>query len=465
MRLIILMSRKNLLINAMINPTYKREFKTLLSLAWPILIAQLALTGLGVVDTLMSGWVGVQDLAAIGLGTSILLPVFMFATGILLALTPLTAKALGSNQPDKIASQLHQGLWIAIPIGWACALIMWFPQPLLDLLKLETAVYELTVGYLFWAAFGLPGVALYQVYRFYWEGLGKTLPTLSLSVAALVLNIPLNALFMFGWGPITGMGAVGAGLATAIIMWSMFFAALVYVRLNPDFAMYRLNSILPPSWHKGIKPILWLGVPMAFALLFEVGMFTFIVFFIAPLGTIIIGAHQIAISFTSLLFMFPLSFAMALTIRVGYAYGQNNLAHLRILIRLGLVSAVFLGLALSLFTLVSSSLIVRAYTQNPEVMAIALSLFIFAAAYQIFDAIQVTAAGALRGLQDTQVTMWVTLFSYWLVGLGLGYWLAFSGHVFPALGVFGFWSGIVIGLFLAALLLFWRLRWLFKTLI
>ncbi|AEG31573.1 MATE family efflux transporter [Thiomicrospira cyclica] len=440
--------------------SYWFEVRSILRLAWPILIAQLALTGLGVVDTLMSGWVGVEDLAAIGLGTSILLPVFMFATGILLALTPLTAKALGANQPDRIASQLHQGLWIAIPIGWVCALILWFPHPLLNLLQLDSRVYELTVGYLFWAAFGLPGVALYQVYRFYWEGLGKTLPTLGFSLAALLFNIPLNALFIFGWGPIVGMGAVGAGVATAIVMWSMLIGALIYVRVHPAFAAYRLNSILRPRWQQGIKPILWLGVPMAFALLFEVGMFTFIVFFIAPLGTVIIGAHQIAISFTSLLFMFPLSFAMALTIRVGYAYGQQDLRLLKVLLRVGLMSAMVLGILLSIFTLASSSFIVRAYTQNTEVMSIALTLFIFAAAYQIFDAIQVTAAGALRGLQDTQVTMWVTLLSYWIIGLGLGYWLAFSSFWFEPMGVYGFWIGIVIGLLLAAILLYWRLRWL-----
>ncbi|SFR49906.1 MATE family efflux transporter [Thiomicrospira sp. ALE5] len=449
----------------MISTIYWLELNKILRLAWPILIAQLALTGLGVVDTLMSGWVGVEDLAAIGLGTSILLPVFMFATGVLLALTPLTAKALGENQPHKIATQLHQGLWIAIPIGWICALIMWFPHPLLNLLQLDERVYELTVGYLFWAAFGLPGVTLYQVYRFYWEGLGKTLPTLSFSVAALILNIPLNALFIFGWGPIDGMGAVGAGVATAIVMWSMFFVALIYVRLHKDFIPYRLNKVHKPSWRQGIQPILWLGIPMAFSLLFEVGMFTFIVFFIAPLGTIIIGAHQIAISFTSLLFMFPLSFAMALTIRVGYAYGQRDLQLIGKLLRMGLVSAFILGLLLSIFTLTSSQYIVRAYTQNPDVMAVALILFIFAAAYQVFDAIQVTAAGALRGLQDTQVTMWVTLLSYWIIGLGLGYWLAFMPDRFEPMGVFGFWTGIIIGLSLAALLLFWRLRWLFKRLV
>jgi MATE family multidrug resistance protein len=134
-------------------------------------------------------------------------------------------------------------------------------------------------------------------------------------------------------------------------------------------------------------------------------------------------------------------------------------------LRVGIAGALVLGVLLSVFTLVSSQFVVRAYTQNPDVMAIALSLFIFAAAYQIFDAIQVAAAGALRGLQDTQVTMWVTLFSYWVIGLGLGYWLAFDDTGFEPMGVFGFWTGIVVGLLIAAVLLFWRLKWLFRRII
>ncbi|UQB43386.1 MATE family efflux transporter [Thiomicrospira microaerophila] len=444
-----------------LNP-YKQEAYQLIRIALPIFTAQLALTSLGVVDTIMSGWVGVNDLAAIGLGTSILLPVFIFATGILLAMTPITARYLGQKKPEKIAYSLTQGVWLAIPIGLISMLVLMVPQPLLNLLQLSPQVYQLTVDYLFYAALGLPGVALYQVYRFFWEGLGITLPTLALSLGALFLNIPLNALFIYGYGPIEGMGAVGCGVATAIVMWSMLVGGWLYVRYAKKTQIYRSHQWIKPSWALGFKPILLLGLPMAFALLFEVGMFSFIVLFIAPLGTSVIGAHQIAMSFTSLLFMLPLSLAMAMTVRVGLGFGQGERSAVKTSIIVGVGFALIFGILLSLFTFNFRNSIVSLYTSHSEVFHIAAILFIFAASYQVFDAIQVAMAGALRGLHDTQVTMWVTLFSYWGVGLGGGYLLAFANPWGEPLGVYGFWLGIIAGLALAALLLVLRLRWMMK---
>ncbi|MDY0136648.1 MAG: MATE family efflux transporter [Thiomicrospira sp.] len=442
-----------------------KESKQIIKLAWPIFTAQLALTSLGVVDTVMSGWVGVDDLAAIGLGSSILLPVFIFATGILLALTPITARFLGQNKPLQIASALQQGRWLAIPLGLAAMAVLMFVQPLLNLLHLSPNVYQLTQDYLWWVALGLPGIALFQVYRFFWEGLGITLPTMALSLAALTLNIPLNALFIYGYGPIDGLGAVGCGVATAIVMWSMLLGAWLYVRYAAATRPYQLAGLQKPVWQHGIKPILWLGLPMALALLFEVGMFSFIVLFIAPLGTSVIGAHQIAMSFTSLLFMLPLSLSMALTVRVGLAYGQENLAQLRLSVMSGTFMALGFGLVLSLSTVLFRQPIVALYTQYDGVVMIALSLFLFAASYQIFDAIQVAMAGILRGLHDTQVTMWVTLVSYWGLGLGGGYLIAFYPVIGgQPLGVYGFWAGIVGGLILAAILLIFRLKWTLKHL-
>lgn len=441
---------------------YFIELKQLLRLALPIFTAQLALTSLGVVDTIMSGWVGVDDLAAIGLGSSILLPVFIFTTGILLAMTPITARFLGQQRTGDIAYSLRQGVWLAIPLGIASMLLLMQPQPLLNLLSLSPSVYLLTVDYLFWAALGLPGIALFQVYRFFWEGLGVTLPTLALSLLALLFNIPLNALFIYGYGPIEGMGAVGCGVATAIVMWGMLLGAWLYIRFSKTTQPYRSSFWVKPNWQQGMKPIFWLGLPMAFSLLFEVGMFSFIVLFIAPLGTSVIGAHQVAMSFTSLLFMLPLSLAMAMTIRVGLAYGQANAQALRTSIFTGAGAALFFGVLLSVFTFSFRDAIVSLYTQHPEVVMIATTLFIFAASYQVFDAIQVAMAGALRGLHDTQTTMWVTLVSYWGVGLGGGYILAFHHPFAEPLGVYGFWFGIVSGLSLAAILLIWRLVWMLK---
>jgi MATE family multidrug resistance protein len=441
----------------------KVEASSLLQLAMPILLAQWALTGLGVVDTLMSGWVGTNDLAAIGLGSNMVLPVVMFSTGILLAITPLVAKANGQKQPHKITQFFYQGLWLALPLGFLSLWILMSLEGILSSLSLSDTIYQLTQDYLFYVALGLPAVALYQVLRFFWEGLGTTLPTMWISFFALFLNIPLNAIFIYGWGPIDALGAAGCGIATTIVMWSMLLFGLIYVfksKITRPFSR-PLNAtfkILRPSWQAGIKPILGLGIPNTLAILFEVSLFSMIVLFIASLGAEVIASHQIALSFTSMAFMVPLSFAMALTVRVGYGFGQQDRQQIHTSLLIGFSIAIMIGVILALISYFLRFEIVDLYTDDPAVVLIATSLLTFAAMYQVFDAIQVTAAGALRGFQDTQVTMLVTFVTYWGIGLGMGYVLAFKNWFVEPMGVQGFWMGIVLGLFLAAILLPMRLH-------
>jgi len=445
-------------------PAIKTEATLLLKLALPILLAQLALTGLGVIDTIMSGQVGTNDLAAIGLGSSIMLPVFMFSTGILLAITPLVAKALGESKPERITRYLNQGLWLSLPLGGLSLVVLMNLEWVLELLSLNDAVYQLTQDYLFYIAFGMPAIALYQALRFFWEGLGTTLPTMWISFFALFLNVPLNAIFIYGMGPIEPMGAAGCGVASSIVMWVMLLLGVLYVaksKLTQPFLAFQ-NTLLGIHWREGLKPILSLGVPTTFALLFEISLFSMVALFIAPLGAVVIAGHQIAISFTSLAFMIPLSFAMALTVRVGLGYGEKNPDQLRLSLFTGFLFSIVLGLLLAVISYFLRVDIVSVYSKEPDVLYLAASLLVFAAIYQVFDAIQVTAAGALRGFHDSTITMLVTLVSYWGIGLGLGYVFAFTEWIFPPMGVQGFWLGIVLGLLLAAILLPLRLKRVYR---
>ena len=446
-------------------PQYKQESLLLIKLAFPILLAQLALTALGVVDTIMSGWVGTNDLAAIGLGTSIMLPIFMFATGVLLAITPLVAKKQGAGEASAITRYLHQGLWLAIPLGLLCSVTLINLDWILNLLNLSPEVFQLTKDYLFYIAFGLPAIALYQALRFFWEGLGTTLPTMWISFFALFVNIPMNALFIYGYGPVEGLGAAGCGVATSIVMWMMFLVGLIYVGRSKNTAqLAKLSSLSFPKWRAGIQDILNLGVPNSFALLFEVSLFSFIALFIAQLGATVIAGHQIAISFTSLTFMLPLSLAMALTVRVGKGYGQNDQEKALLSIKVGIAFAVLLGVVLSVITYALRHQIVAVYSTDNEVLLLASALLLFAVYYQVFDAIQVGCAGALRGLHDTKVTMLVTFLSFWVIGLGGGYLFAYTRLLTPEpMGVKGFWLGIVLGLSLAAVLLALRLMRMLKV--
>lgn len=435
---------------------YRQELKQLIRLAWPILLAQLALTGLGVVDTIMSGRVGTDDLAAIGLGTSLLLPVFMISTGVLLALTPLVARQKGRQAWGNVTQYLHQAIWVSVPLGLASMAILMNLQWVLDWLTLSPNVYQLTADYLYYIAYGLPGIALYQAFRFFWEGLGLTLPTMVISVLALLLNIPLNAVFIYGFGPIDAYGAAGCGIASAIVMWSMLLGAIGYVvasRHTAHLVQLRRREFQRPSWSLGVRDLLALGVPNTLALLFEISMFSFIALFIAKLGAVVIAAHQVAISYTSIVFMIPLSIAMAITVRTGLAYGKASLPDLKRSLFTGIGFSALVSLMTALATYLGMHLIASFYTPDIEVIALAATLLGLAALYQFFDAVQVACAGALRGLHSTQVIMVVTFISYWLIGLGLGYYLAFNGINGTPLGVVGFWYGIVIGLTLAAFLL------------
>ncbi len=436
------------------------ESKLLFKLALPIFLAQLALTALGFIDTIMSGWVGTDDLAAIGLGSSIMLPVFIFSTGVLLALTPLISKQFGGHNLQAVTRYLHQGLWLSVPLGLLSMYILMNLDELLVWLDLSEPVYKLTSDYLFYIAFGLPGVALYQALRFFWEGLGTTLPTMWISFLALLVNIPLNALFIYGYGVVEPMGAAGCGVASAIVMWLMFVVGFVYaVRAPLTRSLVRFKQFDWPVWKQGVADIVNLGVPNALALIFEVSLFSFIALFIAKLGSVVIAGHQVAISFTSLTFMLPLSIAMAITVRVGKGYGENSRQAVLVSLYTGIGFAVVIGALLSVVTYLLRDQIVTMYSKDHEVLLLASTLLIYAAYYQVFDAIQVACAGGLRGLHDTRVTMVVTFFSYWGVGLAGGYVLAFTDWLTETpMGVQGFWFGIVMGLLLAAILLTIRLR-------
>lgn len=437
----------------------RTESSLLVRLALPIFLAQLALTGLGVVDTLMSGWVGTNDLAAIGLGTSIMLPIFMISTGILLVITPLVSKANGQNKPERITRFLNQGLWLSVPLGLLSLVALMNLEWVLNQLSLSPEVYTLTRDYLFYISFGMPAIALYQALRFFWEGLGTTLPTMWISLIALLLNIPLNALFIYGAGPVESYGAAGCGIASALVMWFMFFMGLAYaLKSNLTKPFVKLSQALRPKWQYGLKPILALGIPNTLALLFEISLFSMIALFVAPLGATVLAGHQVAISFTSMAFMLPLSIAMALTVRVGYSYGSKDIQQMKLTLKTGFLFAVMAGAFLALLTYLLRFDIVSNYSDDNSVILLAASLLVFASIYQVFDALQVTAAGALRGFHDTQVTMIVTLISYWGVGLGIGYIFAFTDLIIPAMGVQGFWLGIVLGFSLASVLLLIRLK-------
>ncbi len=434
------------------------EFKALRLLMMPILVTQLAQAGYGFIDTVMAGQVSPLDLSAVAIGSSIWLPLFFLMSGIVMATTPLVAEAQGAQRSEDIPSITHQALWVGLVIGLIAMLILQNVSFIFPFFDVPPHLQHQTERYLYGVSFGMPSVALFSVLRFYSEALGSTKPIMVISLLGILLNIPANYVFIYGvWG-LPQMGGAGCGWGTAIVMGSMMLALLAYVLYAPYFANTRLlqHNLKPVAaliWH-----IVKLGFPIGAAIFFEVSLFSCIAILASPLGELVVAAHQISLSVTSMLFMIPLSLAISMTIRVGQAYGRRDLAGIKLTRQVGLTTTVIVACCSASMILLLRQYITQLYTPNHVVQQLAADLLLFAAAYQIFDALQVGAAGCLRGIQNTRSPMIMTLIAYWVIALPIGYSLAMKPlwhH--QALGVYGFWFGLIVGLGFASLLLNWRL--------
>lgn len=434
------------------------ELRALLALATPIIVAQLAHTAMGFVDAVMAGRVGARDLAAVALGNSLWVPVYLLMTGLLLATTPKVAQRFGAGQHAEIGPLVRQALWLGLAIGCLAGLALWHATPVLRLMQVEPALTDMSMRYLQGIAVGFPAVAIYQVLRCFSDGLGHTRPTMVIGIAGLLLNIPLNYVLIYGHLGLPALGGVGCGWASGIVMWAMLLALLWWVRRAP---YYRASQLFVrfdrPQWPV-IRRLLSIGVPIGVSIFAEASIFSVIALLIGGLGATVVAGHQIALNFSSLVFMIPYSLGMAATVRVGQALGRSQPREARF------AAGVAMGTALG-YACLSASLmfalrheIAQIYTSAPEVIVIAGGLIVYSALFQFSDAIQVTAAGALRGYQDTRATMVFTLFAYWGIGLPVGYALGLSDLFGEPSGPKGLWQGLVVGLTCAAVLLGIRLQ-------
>lgn len=456
--------------------TSHRESWPLIRLALPICGAQLAQAGMSVVDIMMTGRHSATDLAAVSVGASLWLPLMLFMTGTLMGLTPIVAHLLGGGRREQIRVNVHQTLWVGIALGIITALMLWFcVGPVFRWMEVPEAVAEQAQAYVNAVAFGMPGMAIFLSLRSFSDGVNHTRPALWISLVGLAVNIPCNFLLINGGtaveallGPnipaliteIPALGAWGCGIATALAMWIMSVAMVVYTQRSRAYGDIQLWCSPSPPQPRVIRELLLVGVPIGVAIFVEVTLFTVIALFIASLGEVVVSAHQVALNYTSVLFMLPLSLGMALTVRVGNTLGSGDASRARLVAWNGILIAFVVAVLNSLVLWLTADTVVALYTHNPEVHALTLSLIGLAMFYQISDSLQVAMAGALRGYKDTRMVMLITLLAYWLIGLGGGYLLGDHGlgPWLPPMGVHGYWIGLVAGLTVAAVLLGERLR-------
>ncbi|AGH81308.1 MATE efflux family protein [Psychromonas sp. CNPT3] len=436
---------------------YSQEVKKILKLSIPLFIAQFAQTAMGFVDTIMAGGVSANDMAAVSIAASIWLPCILFGVGILMAMIPLIAQADGGRQYDKIPRLGQQGLYVALLLCVPIALILYNAGWLVDQMQIEDSLKSITTRYLYAVIPAIPAFLLFQALRNYVEGLSLTKPAMVISFIGLLANIPLNWIFVYGKFGMPALGGVGCGIATTLVYWIMLFALFVYVLYAKKLQHTPLFvNIEKPNWLV-IGDISKLGLPVAIAIFFEVTIFAGIAVLVAPLGALIVASHQIAMNFSSMVFMLPMSIASAVSIRVGFNLGNGSTLGAKNASYAGLSVGLSLAVVSAILTLLFREEIARLYTDNLQVINLAVTLIIFSALYQCVDALQVVAAGALRGYKEMVAIFTRTFVAYWVVGLPLGYILARTDMLTEPMGAKGFWVGITIGLTVAAILLGQRL--------
>jgi len=438
---------------------YLTEARQLLALAIPVILAQVAQTAMGFVDTIMAGAVSATDMAAVAVGTSIWLPAILFGHGVLLALTPTIAQLNGSGRRERIAEQLRQGFWLAFFLSLLIMLVLWnagyFIRSMHDI---DPLLAEKAEGYLHALLFGAPGYLFFQVMRNQCEGLSKTKPAMVLGFLGLMLNIPLNYIFIYGHFGMPALGGVGCGVATASVYWAMFFCMRFWVRRMRSMRDIRVESRWSAPSRAILQRLTGLGLPVALALFFEVTLFAVVALLVSPLGIVNVAGHQIALNFSSLMFVLPLSLGVAATIRVGYRLGQGSTEQARVAAWTAQGVGVGMAVITAIFTVTFRHQIALLYNDNPAVVTLAAQLMLLAAIYQISDSIQVIGSGILRGYKDTRSIFFITFIAYWLLGLPSGYILALTDWVVPRMGPAGFWCGFIVGLTSAAVMMLWRVR-------
>ena len=432
------------------------------ALAWPILVGQLAVIANGVIDTAMTSRFSATDLAALALGTSIYVSVFVGLNGVLAAIAPIIGQLYGAQRFGEIGAELKQGIWLALFLTVAGCIVLLFPQPLLSLAHASPALNEKAVLYLRTLALALPATMGFRLYASLNTATGRPKMVMMLQVAALALKVPLNAWFIFGGFGLSAMGGPGCALATTIVTWLTMLTGFVILRTDPWYRKFGLfgTGLARPRW-TAQRDLLKLGIPMGMSYLIEVTAYTFMALFIARLGDTAVAGHQIAANFGTVLYMLPLAIANATGTLVAQEIGARHLDQARRVGSSGIRLAAILSVTIGCVVWLARGWIVRAYTPNEAIMATALPLFIFIAFYQLFDSIQVTAAFVLRAYKVAVVPTLIYAIALWGIGLGGGYALGLDPFdISPSAlhGATGFWMGNSASLGLVAAGLLWYLR-------
>jgi MATE family multidrug resistance protein len=436
--------------------TWQERTSLFLKILWPIMVTQIGLYAMNLTDTIMSGQVGTNDLAGVAIGSSLWMPIITGINGILMAVSPMIAQLVGSGRQDGIARSVSQALYVsvmlAIVVGAAGSFAL---KPILDGMNVTAEVHHVALHYVLALMLGIVPLFAANVLRYFFDAQGFTRISMIITLLAIPFNAALNYVFIFGKLGLPQMGGIGAGYATAITYWIVLAISVWMTFRIPAVRRYRLFAEWAKPSLKAWKELLAIGVPIGLSIFFEVSIFSVVTLLMGmQFSTETVAAHQSALSFTSLIFMIPLSISMALTIVVGFSVGGGKLHAARRYTLLGVGGAVAFLAVCSVLLFVFREPIAYLYTKEPQVATLAAQFLVVAIFYQLSDALQASLQGVLRGYKDVRVPFIIAFVSYWIIGIPSGFMLS----NYTELGPFGYWVGIIIGLTCAAVGFWIRLR-------
>lgn len=450
--------------------TYTKEFSYNLKLAYPVILGMVGHTLIAIVDNIMVGKLGSTELAAVSLGNSLIFVAMSLGIGFSTAITPIIAEADAEKNSSKIRLAFHNGLFLCTILGFALFGLVVIAKPVMELLQQPKEVITLAKPYLDWVAFSLVPLIIYQGYKQFADGLSMTKYSMYAIVMANIVHVIINYCLIYGVWIFPKMGIIGAGLGTVISRIAMVvFMHIILAKqekLKHYFQGFSFNEIKKET----ISKIVNLGFPSAMQMLFEVVLFTAAIWLCGNIGKTSQAANQIALSLASMTFMFAMGLSVVAMIRVGNQKGNQDYKNLVIVARSIFLLAIFIEIIFAiLFVLLHNTLPYiflnmenqAQFLDNNEVITIAAKLLLVAAVFQISDGIQVVVLGALRGLQDVKIPMYITFVAYWVIGFPISYYL--GEHT--SLKAVGVWIGLLAGLSFAAIFLYIRFHILTKKLL
>lgn len=436
----------------------RAEILALWRLTWPMLIGQLATVGMGVADVAMTGHTSAAELASVALGASVWSIILVTVSGTMMAINSVVAHQVGAGQLTGIAHVVRQALWKALGVGLLACLASNLATLIFDYLYLDDDVNARASMFVHVISLGLPAFAAYRALYGYSTSINQTKPLMLISLGGLLFNVVSNWLLVFGHLGMPRMGAVGCAVSTALGMWLMLAALVAWLRVAPAYrASYPFTHWEWPHWPE-IVSMLRLGVPIGVTYFAEASAFGAVSLLVARFGVVQVSAHQIALNFSSLTFMVPLSFGIGLITRVGQALGEGDPRRARFVSWVGFSMSLAFALLSALGIALFRWQIARAYTSDPLVQQMCVQLLLFAALFQLSDATQVVTSCAIRGYKVTRPPMLIQVLAFWGFSLPLGVVLGLAPSWFPwspaqPMQATGFWIGLVLGLTVAAVLL------------